>query len=226
MDTILDWLKIPHGTKIGKLFIGRSFRKGCRNSIHYITTCSCGKVEQVSVITLKRGKIECFCCALKSNSTRLLHGFSKTRLHRIWGQMLSRCLNNKYKRFDTWGGRGITVCNEWRYSFLAFRDWSLKNGYKDSLSIDRINNDGNYEPSNCRWATNIEQGNNTRNTKRVTIDGVTKTITEWAEESPVSRTTIFQRIFKYGIDPKDAISKPLIPVRERRFKDGRFLNKQ
>jgi hypothetical protein len=136
--------------------------------------------------------------------------------------MHQRCYNPRAKRFNTWGGRGIKICEEWKKDFLAFRKWALENGYQDNLTIDRIDNDGNYEPSNCRWATNKEQCNNTRNTIRLTIDGVTKTLIDWEKESPVSRSTIRQRVQRYGVSPKEAVFTPHIPVTERKFKDNRF----
>jgi len=90
------------------------------------------------------------------------HGLSRTRLYKIWFGMKSRCYNNNTKGFENWGGRGIIVCDEWLNDFLSFYNWALKNGYKDNLSIDRINNNGNYEPNNCRFITIQEQQKNKR----------------------------------------------------------------
>ena len=93
------------------------------------------------------------------------HGESHTRLHSIWADMKSRCLNKRHTAYKNYGDRGITICPEWTESYIIFRDWSLNNGYNDSLTINRKNNDGNYEPNNCNWATAKENNRNQRRTK-------------------------------------------------------------
>lgn len=107
---------------------------------------------------------------------RWTHGGKGTRLYRIWRGMKQRCLNPKHPEFYLWGGRGITVCAEWNADFVPFRDWSLASGYADYLEIDRRDNNGNYEPDNCRWVTEKVNCANKRTTKR-TPDLVAKVIT-------------------------------------------------
>jgi len=132
------------------------------------------------------------------------HGKSKTREYRIWQNMRNRCYYLNSSEYNSHGGRGIIVCDRWKNSFLNFlEDMGLSNG----LSIDRINNDGNYEPSNCRWATPAQQSLNTRRNHLLTYKGVTKTIKEWNIEKGFGRGTIPTRI-KYGWSIEKIIETP------------------
>ena len=109
--------------------------------------------------------------------------------------------NKNSIQYKDYGGRGITICDEWLNDFQAFYNWSMSNGYKDNLTIDRINVNGNYEPSNCRWATNEEQANNRRDNVKITYKGMTKTISEWAEYLGVNRKSFSSRVTrKWDID--------------------------
>lgn len=118
---------------------------------------------------------------------------SYTRLYHIWQNMKSRCYYSKQEKYKRYGGRGIKVCEDWQ-DFTAFKEWAIKNGYSDNLSLDRINNDGDYEPQNCRWADMRTQQNNRRNNRFVTINGETRTISEWSRISGIKRSTLSSRI--------------------------------
>lgn len=156
----------------------------------WLCRCSCGKEKIIMGANLKTDNTRsCGCLWEDKNST---HRESKTRLYKIWGSMRSRCCNKNNNCYKNYGDRGITICKEWE-DFISFRDWSIKNGYTEELSIDRINNDGNYEPSNCRWTTAKVQSNNRRNTIHIIIDGVSHTISDWSEISGIKYINIINR---------------------------------
>ena len=121
------------------------------------------------------------------------HGEYRSKLYKIHNSIKQRCLNPNNVYYYNYGGRGIEVCDEW-LKYENFRDWAISNGYKDGLSIDRINNNGNYEPSNCRWATMIQQSNNKRTNAYLTYNGETHTETEWSRILNVSREMIRGRV--------------------------------
>lgn len=124
------------------------------------------------------------------------HGGYGTRLYEIWRSLKKRCLNPKTEQYSNYGGRGITVCDEWRDSFQAFYDWAMANGYRDDLTLDRIDGNGNYEPSNCRWATWKEQQNNRRNNHFITYNGETKTLKQWSEQVGIDWDILYSRLKK------------------------------
>ncbi len=133
--------------------------------------CDCGKTTIVSTSNLQIGHVKsCKCLRQQLSTERIIeqskknikHGFAGTRLYYTWHAMIKRCCNKKNSNYKDYGGRGIKVCDEWLHNFQSFYDWAMANGYTDELTIDRINVDGNYEPSNCRWATHKQQSMNRR----------------------------------------------------------------
>ena len=135
-------------------------------------------------------------------------GRKKTRLYRIYHNMKTRCYNSKSAAYDRYGARGITVCDEWKDDFQAFYDWSMSHGYADNLTIDRIENDGNYEPGNCRWVTMKEQSNNRNRNHVVRIGDDVKTLQEWCDEYNITYQTVQDRL-KRGWNEIDAIMLPV-----------------
>ena len=131
-----------------------------------------------------------------SNQYNLKHGLYNHRLYRIWIKMRGRCNNPSYHEYGHYGGRGIKVCDEWNNDFMSFYTWSLANGYYDELTIDRIDNNGNYEPNNCRWTTQKVQCNNFSRNHCLTYDGQTHTLQEWSEILGVNQSTLSTRAWR------------------------------
>ena len=182
------------GQRFGRLTVmGRTDNKKGRTM--WICKCDCGKETEVSGSDLRTGGTKsCGCLRIEMIVERsTTHGMSNTRLHKEWQSMKDRCTREKCRDYQDYGGRGITICPEWSDSFEAFRDWALANGYRDDLTIDRIDVDGNYEPSNCRWATLREQAENKRNNHYLTLGEKTLTVTQWARETGIERRTLLKR---------------------------------
>ena len=137
--------------------------------------------------------------------TRQMHGMTGTRIYTTWNNMKKRCLYPKHPHFEIYGGRGIGFCAEWN-DFLPFYEWAMSHGYSDDLTLDRIDVNGNYEPSNCRWVDMTTQIRNRRDSRKVEIDGVVHTLKEWAEISGISFNTICTRYIR-GKRGKNLIKK-------------------
>jgi hypothetical protein len=162
----------------------------------WLCKCDCGNTVTVLRGNLLKGTTRsCGCLRselLTANKTK--HGFSTNATHKIWYEMIRRCFDKKSIGYKNYGGRGITVCEHW----LTFENFLADMGERPlKLSIDRKNNNGNYEPNNCRWATGIEQHNNRRNNRILTHNGRSLTLTEWSRELEICQTTLSQRI-RYG----------------------------
>lgn len=172
--------------------------------------CDCGNEKVVRIMCLKRGTcVSCGCEAREKASKRLFkHGMTHTRLFSIWDGMLDRCYKTFSIEYNNYGGRGIIVCDEWKSEFINFYNWAIANGYKDGLTIDRIDNDGNYEPNNCRWATYQRQARNRRSNHLLTFKGETKPIVEWSEIVGIKADTIWHRL-KSGKSIEYALTTPL-----------------
>lgn len=174
--------------------------------------CECGVQRNViGTDLINGGSKSCGCLNRELHTT---HGMSNTAELKIWNHMIARCYNSNTNCFDNYGGRGIQVCERWRSSFESFL---ADMGMRPSLehSIDRFpNNNGNYEPGNCRWATPLQQGRNKRNNRLVTIGDVTKCLSEWSEETGVKASTIARRIDS-GVDEQRAIDSATLRVPRR-----------
>lgn len=195
--------KIKIGDKYGMLTV-LSREPNDKSGTRWKCLCECGNETIVRGSNLLSGCIKS--CGCKRKSMRITHGMTNTRLYHIWANMIQRCTNPNKPDYKYYGGRGITICDEWISSFQKFAEWAKDNNYDDTLTIDRINVNKGYYPDNCKWATKKEQANNTRTNCNITVNGITKTASEWSIETGESASVISERIRK-GYKPEDAIKK-------------------
>lgn len=171
-------------------------------SARWLCECECGKRKIHRANTLKNGKSKS--CGCHKNDYNKTHGGKGSRLYECWRQMRYRCNNPNNRAYEAYGGRGIKVCEEW-LDFEIFRKWALENGYSDKLTIDRIDVNGDYTPSNCRWASSKVQLNNRRNTPHYEFKGDSLTLSQWSEKTGIPRSTIYNRM-KRGASFEEAIA--------------------
>ena len=162
----------------------------------WLCRCDCGNYTTVASVKLKNGNIVSCGCYRKR-----LNGDSKTRLYNVWSAMQNRCNDASHDHYDRYGGRGITICTEWS-DYLSFKEWALSTGYADDLSIDRIDPNGNYEPSNCKWSTQKEQCNNRNNNHIIEYNGEKYTISQFADFLGYKYYTVMNRV-KLGWTPEE-----------------------
>lgn len=192
------------GQKYGRLTV---IRKADSGRERYVCQCDCGNTIILVPSRIKKRK-SCGCYEKENlriiSKSALTHGKTNTRLYGIWCKMKDRCYNPNIEHYDCYGGRGITICDEWSNSFEVFYEWAMQNGYADNLSIDRINVNGNYEPNNCRWATKTEQMRNRRDTVFVMYKGNKIPISEVSEKYGIYKAYIWRKV-KAGYDDLSTI---------------------
>lgn len=190
------------GQKFNKLTalykLNNYHKKGC----YWLCVCDCGNLKEVRKQDLKRGYVKSCGCSKKGIHTT--HEKTNTRLYKIYYGMRRRCYNVNYPYYKDYGGRGITMCDEWFNNFMNFHNWAIDNGYDDNLTIDRIDNNKGYSPNNCRWTTSKQQNRNRRTAKLITYKGETKPLAEWCEILNLNYWTIKSRLYR-GWDIEKAI---------------------
>lgn len=197
------------GLRFGKLTVLSESIKNKSGHIKWLCKCGCGNEKIIDGHSLRSGKTKsCGCYASQKTKERnYKHGYCKERLYKIWWGIKMRTCNEKRREYKYYGGRGIIMCDEWLNNYLAFRKWAISNGYKDNLSIDRIDVDGNYCSDNCRWTDNETQANNMTTNHLLKFNGRTQNITQWSKELGINRLTISARVNRGKLSDQEALSQ-------------------
>ena len=191
----------------------------------WLCKCKCGNECIVSASNLRDGHTKhCSECGYRlTGQKKKTHGKTKTKIYYVWRGILNRCENKNFKSYKDYGGRGICVCEEW-HDAKVFFDWAYSSGYKDGLEIDRIDTDGNYCASNCRWIERQENANNKRNNKFIEHNGEVRTLAEWARFYDVNYKNLSRNIIK-GYSLLDAVQREKNGDRSHTVKNGVFKKK-
>ena len=196
------------GQRFGRLFVIEKVKRN--KSTLWKCQCDCGNITYVDTTRLRRGEIvSCGCYMREIARKPKKHGMTGTPLYIKYQAMIGRCKYPSNINYKAYGGRGICVCEEWQKDFRNFYKWAMENGYEDGLTIDRIDVDGNYEPSNCRFVPMSEQYNNRTDNHYLTYNGETHTLSEWSRIKGINVGTLKDRVNKLHWSDEDALTKPV-----------------
>lgn len=206
------------GQRFGRLTVVKKSDERSHGSVKWVCKCDCGNTKVVVGRSLRKGYTKSCGCIPRGH--KIEHGMSHTRIFNIWQKMIRRCESPNDKSYPRYGGRGITVCEKW-HSFQPFYEWAKENGYDDTLTIDRIDNDKGYSPDNCRWSDAYTQSQNRRSCLVFEKDGKSQTLKQWCRDIGISYTTVYQRI-RHGWSFERAISEPVHAEK----RNGRYTRKE
>lgn len=193
-------IKDMTGQKFGRLTVIKYAYSDKSRCAVWVCKCECGNYVDAKGTELRYGRIKSCGCLQKDRARKVntKHGKSNTKLHQVWRGIKDRCYNINAKNYKYYGGRGIQVCHEWLHNFQPFYDWAMNNGYKEGLTIDRMDVNGNYSPDNCCWATTKQQQRNIRHNRNITINGVTHCMKDWCNILGLKYSTVSNRINQYN----------------------------
>ena len=214
----MNTVTVKNGEMFGRLVVikevepRQQYKKG--KVRRFLCQCDCGNTTTVDIYHLIHGKIKSCGCYKKeqslmaAKSQKFPKHMTSSRLYTIWNGVKSRCYVKTSTPYKKYGAKGITMCDEWKNDFVSFYNWSIENGYADNLTLDRINGEGNYEPSNCRWVSYTKQANNTKANVFLTLNGESHTLTEWSRLLNINFTTLQNRRSK-GWDDAKVLTTPV-----------------
>lgn len=207
------------GNRYGRWTVIKENGRTKNGGVLWLCRCDCGVERNVDGRSLRNGLSNSCGCLGAEHRLRAAadavrtHGGKHERLYCVWQGILDRCRNPNNKFYSRYGGRGIDICSEWE-DYAVFRQWAFQSGYnpnakRGECTIDRIDNDGGYDPGNCRWAPSATQCNNRSNNHIITFDGVSKTLSEWALSTGIRKDTLRRRIVNYGWSVEKALTTPV-----------------
>lgn len=185
---------------------------GCFKVPHLLCKCDCGSIKYANLNSLINGRV------VKCNTKGRHERVNQEALYKTWSSMKTRCYNNKHKSFNRYGGRGITVCKEWKDNFFLFKEWALNNNWEKGLQIDRINNNGNYDPSNCRVVTRSENMRNSGRARYINYNDQRLSLSNWADILGTRVGVLMDRLAT-GWTEIETVSTP---IRKRKKSEGIF----
>lgn len=196
-------------------------KRSPNRAMYWLCKCKCGTEKEISAQSLIRGSVvSCGCYNKEINSKRAKHGHNrrhskKSPTYITWTKMNDRCNSTQCREYKWYGGRGVTICDRWKSYVNFLSDMGER---PEGCSLDRIDVNGNYEPSNCRWVDQKTQANNTRRNVYITYQGITQTIAEWASSLGLKYETLYCRIFKFGMPVEKALTKDMyVPIPGLKF---------
>ena len=195
------------GQKFNNLTVLERVSNTRKGAAQYRCICDCGNETVVRAYNLKSGAVKS-CGCLRHNSQTVTHNMSHTKIYRIWAGIKNRCYNKRASAYKRYGGRGIKMCDEWLGSFEAFYEWATAKGYEEGLTIERIDNDGDYCPGNCKWIPLPEQALNRRRNRSISYTGETHNLAEWCKVLNLPYSRVHTRINKLGWTFEKAIETP------------------
>lgn len=208
---VFGWLTVIEASK----------KRSPNRAMYWLCKCKCGTVKEISAQSLTRGAVvSCGCYNKEVNSQKAKHGHNRKRSKKsstyiTWTKMNDRCNNTNCREYKWYGSRGITICDRWKSYVNFLSDMGER---PEGCSLDRIDVNGNYEPSNCRWVDKKTQANNTRRNIYITHQGITQTIAEWARSLGLKYDTLYRRITKFGMPIEKALTKDMyIPIPGLKF---------
>ena len=199
------------GQKFGMLTVKYYYGKDSRYKSYWICDCDCGK-ENIKVRSdcLTTGNTtSCGCYNITSKIKRVEDCVTKEKLYHVYYGMKSRCYNSNSAKYQYYGGKGIKVCDEWLESYVNFKLWSIENGYEEGLTLDRLDGDDDYKPSNCRWVSMTVQNRNKDSNNYYTYDGKTLLLSDWSKLTGIKEPTLYSRLNSLNWDFEKAITTPV-----------------